>query len=638
MQMNKLIKADKWKPVDSLNFDRDCMEVVKSEYHCLVSAGPGAGKTELLAQRASYLLQTNKSKHPQKILALSYKVDSAKNLEDRVKERCGEELSKRFISRTYDAFAKSILDQFSNLLPEFYRVSPDYEIGGLIDVENAYKAVRLPSDFKLNKFYKNTYLTENKLPIVDSPYGEIAKIIWPILLRGNEMLKARLTFKMISRLAEYIIRKNSLVKDSLNFTYSHVFLDEFQDTPVHHYDLIVSCFHNSDSVITAVGDKKQRVMIWAGALPTVFENFVAEFGATEKTLLVNHRSAPKLIQLQKPIAEKMLGTEVNIVSNDRWGRDDGESETWLFKNTNEEADFICKKIKCLIEEEKIKPKDVCILVRKLPDKYTQAVMSKLKEQNIEARIEEAYQTLLKEELVSICLSIIKLTQNQVSPDEWIFIMDILKKLKGYSSRTPIDRLYKVEELLSRYLVELKSILDNIQNEAQFKLAIESIIEYINLDLLKGLFPHYNNGYVSGLLNRLVSLLWKEYSTCGNWDLAIQKFKGEHSIAIMTIHKSKGLEYDTVILLGVEDNSFHGITDNEDEELCTFFVGVSRAIRRLYFTYSEYRDGQNKKENVELFYKLLEESNIVVTFKFVDEYEKAKAEYFGETDIQLVPRK
>ena len=46
-------------------------------------------------------------------------------------------------------------------------------------------------------------------------------------------------------------------------TYSHVFLDEFQDTTVSQWDLITSAFSGSDSVLTAVGDGKQRIMVWA---------------------------------------------------------------------------------------------------------------------------------------------------------------------------------------------------------------------------------------------------------------------------------------------------------------------------------------------------------------------------------------
>jgi len=54
----------------------------------VVTAGPGAGKTELLAQRADFLLRTGQCRYPRRILAISFKVDAAKNLKDRVRRRC----------------------------------------------------------------------------------------------------------------------------------------------------------------------------------------------------------------------------------------------------------------------------------------------------------------------------------------------------------------------------------------------------------------------------------------------------------------------------------------------------------------------------------------------------------------------
>ncbi len=58
---------------------------------------------------------------------------------------------------------------------------------------------------------------------------------------------------------------------------------------------------------------------------------------------------------------------------------------------------------------------------------------------------------------------------------------------------------------------------------------------------------------------------------------------------MTIHKSKGLEFDTVVILGVEEQTFWG---KEVEERSAFFVGISRAKRRLWLTAVEYRETPN----------------------------------------------
>ncbi|WVV49583.1 UvrD-helicase domain-containing protein [Pseudomonas sp. NA13] len=71
-----------------------------------VIAGPGAGKTELLAQRAAFLLQTDAAPSPRRILAISFKRDAASNLAARVRQRCHHTHASRFDSMTFDAFAK----------------------------------------------------------------------------------------------------------------------------------------------------------------------------------------------------------------------------------------------------------------------------------------------------------------------------------------------------------------------------------------------------------------------------------------------------------------------------------------------------------------------------------------------------
>ena len=96
--------------------------------HTLVFAGPGAGKTELLAQRACFLLQTSTCPPPYRILAISFKREAAENLRARVILRCGRELAARFDSMTFDAFGKDLVDRFRLALPPDLRPSPDYEI------------------------------------------------------------------------------------------------------------------------------------------------------------------------------------------------------------------------------------------------------------------------------------------------------------------------------------------------------------------------------------------------------------------------------------------------------------------------------------------------------------------------------
>src|SRR5690554_3686663 len=122
------ISIKEWEPSDGLVLEPEALNAVKDLNNSLVVAGPGAGKTELLAQKASFLLETNSCVYPHKILAVSLKKDAAVNLKDRIKLRLFKDLESRFISQTYDSFAKSILDRFINAIPDEYRPDPNYEI------------------------------------------------------------------------------------------------------------------------------------------------------------------------------------------------------------------------------------------------------------------------------------------------------------------------------------------------------------------------------------------------------------------------------------------------------------------------------------------------------------------------------
>ena len=124
----KFIESEYWHPKGIDDLEPNAWLALRQRESTAVIAGPGAGKTEFLAQKAAYLLETGLCPPNKKILAISFKTDAAKNLSDRVKKRCPEELSNRFVSMTFDAFTKNLVDRFRMALPELHRPSKRYEI------------------------------------------------------------------------------------------------------------------------------------------------------------------------------------------------------------------------------------------------------------------------------------------------------------------------------------------------------------------------------------------------------------------------------------------------------------------------------------------------------------------------------
>ena len=142
----KIVHPDKWLPCDGISLEEAADTAVRcSDRHVLVVAGPGAGKTELLAQKAAFLFQTNQCREPQKILAISFKTDAAQNLKERVEKRCGTDIKGRFVSMTYDAFAKNILDHFLYALPDELR--PATDIQQKLDTEQWHSTLNSIIDF-----------------------------------------------------------------------------------------------------------------------------------------------------------------------------------------------------------------------------------------------------------------------------------------------------------------------------------------------------------------------------------------------------------------------------------------------------------------------------------------------------------
>src|SRR4051794_13662161 len=125
-----MIRVDRWIPSDNLELEPNALAAATEiERNVALTAGPGAGKTEMLAQRADFLLRTGTCRYPRRILAISFKVDASQNLKARVRKRCGPDLGARLDSHTFHAFAKRIIDRFRLVLKGRDALDHDYTVG-----------------------------------------------------------------------------------------------------------------------------------------------------------------------------------------------------------------------------------------------------------------------------------------------------------------------------------------------------------------------------------------------------------------------------------------------------------------------------------------------------------------------------
>lgn len=530
----KRIIPSLWIPLDGITLEEAADKIVRSQDSYAVAAGPGAGKTELLAQRACFLLQTGTCPSPRKILAISFKRDAARNLADRVTKRIGDAARNRFEAKTYDAFAKSILDNFIQALPDNLRPVRNYEI----------------------------------------------------VYRDADLSASALTFARVMELASVIIEKNPAILKALRITYSHVFLDEFQDTTVSQYDFIRKIFLGSDVVITAVGDDKQRIMGWAGALSNAFTLLSGDFSAQREELLFNHRCAPRLVDVQRHLASSMFSTSYEVKHSPRWDPDDGECLVYSFAEHTREARHLADLISHWVHTEGIPCRDICVLVRQKVQAFASPLIEELAKSGVSARDEDEFQKRLLDPLGEMFVQFLDLViRKGKRPETFTKLRNRVLEVHGLVEVSQ-DKRY-VEAIggqLDELIQSTRANLSEADDPDAIRVGLAKFINLLDLRRIKRTFAHIaREEDVSSLKDWILGRLIDFREKCLDWEQAHDSLIGLTSIPIMTIHKAKGLEFDSVVLLGLDDSAYWSFPKNRKEEGSTVFVALSRAKRRMVIT-------------------------------------------------------
>lgn len=607
----KAVKERDWLPADGLSLEKSAMDVVIAPVgNCLVVAGPGAGKTELLAQRACFLLQTNLCRFPHRILAISFKRDAAYNLKERVTLRAGADLSNRFDSLTYDSFAKQMLDRFKSALPTDYALPEQYEIVGDEYIIDLYRAKNEEFVNTNDRMKILNSLTETALPrVVNNKTEELHAYVWQ-----KATTKGRLTFRMVMRLAEYILKANPIIREYLQKTYDYVFLDEFQDTTSIQYDFLKTCFQGSNKVLTAVGDDKQRIMTWAGARKTVFDDFQQDNKAERIPLTMNFRSAPLLVKVQNSLIKTLLNKTDFATPSAKWKGDEGECMIWEFQDQTKEAAHLVKAISHWITKDKLDPREICILVKGSLVKYVTQIIDSLKSHDINARDESTFQEFLTDEVILYLIHSFYMVQGTPQVESKRIVFTFLSRVNNELSD---QQLLKLENRLASFIKEHKPAYQKkVIDKSTLTELINIMIDYANTDRIRAVFPQYKqSAYLTKMLADFEKTLANYLVSAKSFKDALDQFCGLDTIPIMTVHKSKGLEYDTILFVGLEDGAFWTFNSQQDEDKSTFFVALSRAKMRVVFTFSKMRDGLYRKnqarQTIRVIFDELEKAGVKI---------------------------
>ncbi len=613
-----------WLPVGIDDLEPAAWDALRHDASACVVAGPGAGKTEFLAQRACYLLETGICPPPKEILAISFKRDAAANLARRVRIRAGDD-SARFVSMTFDAFTKSIVDRFRASLPEYWNMRGAYEIAFPTRDEIAYFLDSLASS---SEQWGSEVRSIPHDRFISTALGSIALPTEPQDPTSAEEFAAfhwwqeayvepgvqRVDFVMLNRLAELVIRANPHIQRALRLTFPFVFIDEFQDTTFAQYSFLEAVFGDGRTNATAVGDSKQRIMGWAGALDDAFVEFRSDFDAEPFELEWNFRSSEELIAVQHVFAVALDSSSKRAVSQTPSTIDDDPAAIWRFDSVDHEARHIADWLAADRDASGRLPSDYAIVVRQKAADFESLFTRELARVGLRIRNDDSkvgtvtLQDLLVDELSALLLGIVRLAASKgANAATWTHVSDAIATLSGADVSDVTDHRTASEDLSA----QIKHLRGWMQEIAPSPDAIDGLVaillELVDADSITRCFPsHRAPGETARIIEAFETRMAQASVDANTWVEACDEFEGLHAVPLQTVHKSKGLEFHTVFFVGIDDGQWWSHKREPEASTSTFFVGLSRAAQRTIFTYCSERG--NRRDIADL-YQLLTNAGV-----------------------------
>lgn len=386
-------------------------------------------------------------------------------------------------------------------------------------------------------------------------------------------------------LATTIVQTNAIARNSIRQTYSHVFLDEFQDCTKEQYQLIKACFSGSPSKLTAVGDAKQKIMGWAGALEGIFKTFASDFGATPLSLYQNFRSKPRLRRMQNAMVQNM--DPAAAVDDAELAGDEGVIRFIRAADAVQEAEAIAATVKRRIVDDGIAPSEIAILVSRDQSFFCQRLRAALQGHAIPFREEDSSQDFAAEPIVKAIVDLLLIAGTSASPDAHRRLIDLMV----YSQAADEEHEYRAWSRWSRFVTEIRDTvaggaIDN-GDRAGLRAIIDGMFKVMGTDAIVALSADYAHGSrLHDLVEQTVDRLHDVLAHENDIGVALSAFSGDKAVRVMSIHKCKGLEFDTVIVIGVENETFWG---NPVDQRAAYFVAISRAKKQLFLSFVANRE-------------------------------------------------
>lgn len=587
----------------------------------LVIAGAGAGKTKTIAHRILHLIKSGIA--PESILAITFTNKAGKEMRERVEKIISEDKELNLpISFTHKPFVSTFHSLGVHIIKENARIVGLTRHFNIFDRSDSLKAIKEimksldidPKQFEPGKILNIISREKNNLLSAEdyrSEHGRggytisgIVSKVWPLYEENFKKEKA-LDFDDLLLKTYFILKNNKEILEHYQNLWKYILVDEYQDTNKVQYE-IVRLLALKNKNIFVVGDADQSIYSWRGADISNILNFEKDYPSALVILLEeNYRSTQTILALANEVIQKnKLRKEKNLFTKNVEGE---RASYFRALNETEEARFIAKKAKELIEN-KTNPREIAVLYR--ANFQSRALEEAMLGENI------PYQVLgtkfFERKEVKDVLSYLKASLNTESlsdlkriinvPVRGIGKVTVIKIFAGEKDKLPA----KVKESVNNFFMLLGKIKNEIENkkpsdairfviretglEKELKKGSEDDIERLeNMRELATLATKYDHLRAPEGIEKLL-----EESALATDQDSLEK--NENAVKLMTVHASKGLEFDYIFITGLEAGLFphEGIGGEEktpeemEEERRLFYVALTRARKKLFLTHTEMR--------------------------------------------------
>ena len=569
----------------------------------LVLAGAGSGKTKVLTNRIANLIQNGIS--PSNILAITFTNKAAKEMKDREISLIGT-LAYNIQISTFHSLGLKILKENYSLLG----YDKNFTIIDSDDVLTIIK--KLMKDLNMNKdkynprelrnkisSAKNAMMTTDSFAKVEFDYNvvELYRKYQKKLKTGNSV-----DFDDLLILPIRLFKNYPNVLNDYQDRYKYILIDEYQDTNEAQYTfskLLAAKYRN----IFVVGDNDQAIYAFRGANYKNILNFEKDYPEAKTILLEeNYRSTKTILNAANSVIKhNRERKDKNLWSNNIEG---DKIKYKVVTNEKEEAIFVGEEIKKLLEKG-IKEEDIAILYR--TNAQSRVLEEEMLKKNIKYRVVGSFYFYNRKEIKDL-IAYLKLIYNNKDDVSLLRVINYPKRGIGNKAienlaikSNVLDKsLYEVidsgKELDFKNMIEeikkeeshltLTELIDMVLDKSGMKKSledeksIEADIRLENLEEFKSIAKamEINEGIVSleELLDKLALVS----------DVSEQKNDNEDKVTLMTMHAVKGLEYDYVFVVGVEEGLFphsNSLESNDEleEERRLCYVAITRAKKKLY---------------------------------------------------------